>query len=67
MIFVKNTGKYDVFCILGKDGISFSCKYEITLLSKNDLLKKNTHKNDIFVIPKKDHTHRRKDDIGILD
>ena len=32
--FSKNTWKYDVFCIFGRDGISFSYKYEITLLSK---------------------------------
>ena len=27
--FSKHTWKYDVFCIFGKDGISFSYKYEI--------------------------------------
>ena len=32
--FSKYTSKYDVFCIFGKDGTSFSYKYETTLLSK---------------------------------
>ena len=32
--FSKYTWKYDVLCMLGKDSISFSYKYEITLLSK---------------------------------
>ena len=32
--FSKDTWKYDDFCMFGKDGISFSCKYKITLLSK---------------------------------
>ena len=30
----ENTWKYDVFCMFAKDAISFSYKYEITLLSK---------------------------------
>ena len=30
----NNTWKYNIFCIFGKDGISFSYKYDITLLSK---------------------------------
>ena len=32
--FTKNTWKYGVFCMFGKDGISFSYKYEIICLSK---------------------------------
>ena len=31
--FSKNTWKYDVFCMFGKNGISFSYKYEIIPLS----------------------------------
>ena len=38
MIVLKNKWKYDVFCIFGKDGISFSYKHEITLLSKKQRL-----------------------------
>ena len=34
MIFIKNTWKYDFFCIFGKNGISLSYKYDINLLSK---------------------------------
>ena len=30
----KGTWKYDIFCIFGKDDISFSYKYNITFLSK---------------------------------
>ena len=30
----NNTWKYNIFCIFGKDGIYFSCKYDNTLLSK---------------------------------
>ena len=33
-LFQTNTWKYDIFCIFGKDGISFSYKYDITILSK---------------------------------
>ena len=33
-LFQINTWKYDIFCIFGKDGISFSYKYDITILSK---------------------------------
>ena len=32
--FSKNTWKYDVFYMFGKDGVSFSYKYEMTLLLK---------------------------------
>ena len=48
-LFQTNTWKYDIFCIFGKDGISFSYKYDITILSKSkdDLLPKNTRKHDI--------------------
>ena len=55
--------------MLGKDSISFSYKYEITLLSKskNNLSPKNTPKDDISSITEKDDIHPRKDDIGILD
>ena len=69
MIVLKNKWKYDVFCIFGKDGISFSYKHEITLLPKkqNCLLPKNTLKNGISGITKKDDVHPRKDDIEILD
>ena len=33
--FLRNTWKYDIFCIVGKDGISFFHKYGITLPIKN--------------------------------
>ena len=59
-----------VFCIFGKDGISFSYEYKITLLSKKSKMifsQKNTLKDDISDITEKDDTHPRKDDIGILD
>ena len=49
-----------VFCIFGK----------VTLLSKKSKMifsQKNTLKDDISDITKKDDTHPRKDDIGILD
>ena len=55
----KNTWEYDVFSILGKDGISSSYKHDITPLSKkqNDLLPKNTPEDDISNNTKKDETH----------
>ena len=55
--------------MLGKDSISFSYKYEITLLSKskNNLFPKNTPKDDISSITEKDDIHPSKDDIVILD
>ena len=67
--FSKNTWKYDDFCILGKDGISFSYKCEITLLSKRQRwsFPKNTPKDDTCGITKKDNIHSRKCDISILD
>ena len=34
----QNIWKYDVFCIFCKDGISFSDKYEITPLSKKQMI-----------------------------
>ena len=67
--FSKNKWKYDVFCIFDIDGISFSHKHEITppQKSRDDLLPKNTLKDDISGITEKDDTNPRKDDIGILD
>ena len=55
--------------MFGKGGTFFSYKYEITLLSKNkdDLFPKNTLKDNISSITKKDGFHPRKSDIGILD
>ena len=54
--------------MFGEDGISFSYKYEFTLLSKSkdDLFPKNTPKDDTSGITEKDDIHPRKDDIGIL-
>ena len=51
-----------------KGGISFSYKYEITLLSKKKRwsFRKNTPKDDISGIIEKDDIHPRKDDLGIL-
>ena len=54
------------FLYIGKGGFSFSYKYEITLLSKDDLLLKNTPKNDISGMTEKDDIYARKDDMGIL-
>ena len=34
MIFLKKTGKYDAFCIFGKDDICFSYKHENTFSPK---------------------------------
>ena len=52
--FLRNTWKYDIFCIVGKDGISFSYKYGITLPIKKQISSspKNTvpWKYDIFWI-----------------
>ena len=47
----------------------FSYKHEITLCqkSKDDLLPKNTPKDDISDITEKDDTHPKKDDIDILN
>ena len=60
MIFLKKgTWKYDIFFIFGKDGISFSDKYDINLLSKN-LLPKNALKDDISGITGKDDINLRK-------
>ena len=54
---------------VGKGGISFYYKYEITLLSKikDDLLPKNTLKYYISGITGTYDIHPRKHDIGILD
>ena len=59
----KNSSKYDVFCIFGKDGTSFSYKYDITLLSKKAktiFSRKNTLEDGIAGIIKKDDFHPRK-------
>ena len=47
----------------------FSYKHEITLCqkSKDDLLPKNTPKDDISDITEKDDTHPKKDDIDVLN
>ena len=52
--FLRNAWKYDIFCIVGKDGISFSYKYGITLPIKKQISSspKNTvpWKYDVFWI-----------------
>ena len=49
------------FCIFGKDGISFSNKYDITFLSnKERWSSKNTLKDDISGIIEKDDIYPRK-------
>ena len=67
--FSKNTWKYDIFCILGKDGIFFPTNMKLSLCqkSKHELIPKDTLKNDISGISDKDDIDPRKDDIGILD
>ena len=68
--FSKNTWKYNVFCILGKDAISFSYKQEITPLTKKAKMtfsRKIHLKDGIHGITEKYDTHPRKDDIEILD
>ena len=54
--------------MFGKHGIFFSCKYEITLLSKgkDDLFPINGPKDGISGITENDDIHPGKDDIGIL-
>ena len=66
MIFLKKYMEIWCFLYIGKGGISFSYKYEITLLSKkkDDIFPKNTP--NIPGITEKDDIHPRKDDIGIL-
>ena len=44
----KNTWKYHIYCIFGKDSISFSCKYDMTQKSKDDLLPKDTLRDDFL-------------------
>ena len=58
----KNTWKYDIFCIFGKDGISFSDKYDITFSQKrkDDPLPKNALKDDISGIIENDDILPRK-------
>ena len=57
--FSKNTWKYDIFCILGKDGIFFPTNMKLSLCQKS--------KHEISGISDKDDIDPRKDDIGILD
>ena len=52
-----------IFCLFGKGGITFSYKYNITLLSKKQgwfSSEKNTLKDDIFGIIEKVDIHPRK-------
>ena len=56
----KNTWKYDIFCIFGKDGISLSYKDYITILLKKERRfspPKNTLQDDISGITEKDDIH----------
>ena len=51
--FSKNTWKCDIFCVFGKDGISISYKYDITLLSKyypSDLFWEKIHLKITFLL-----------------
>ena len=66
MIFLKKYMEIWCFLYIGKGGISFSYKYEITLLSNYTFLKYNLQ-DYISGITEKDEIHPRKDDIGILD
>ena len=68
MIFLKKYMEIWCFLYVGKGGIYFSYKYEITLLSKKKRwsFRKNTPKDDISGIIEKDDIHPRKDDLGIL-
>ena len=59
----KITWKYNIFCISGRDDISFSHKYDIIILSKKDLHPKNTLKDGISSIVEKDNIHSRKNGI----
>ena len=65
----KNTWKYHVLCMLVKVVFLFSTNMKLPFCqkSKYDLFLKNTPKDDISSITKKDDIHPRKDDIGILD
>ena len=52
-----------IFCIIGKDGISFSYKYDMTLLSKKVKMtfsQKNSIKDEISSISEKHDIHPRK-------
>ena len=46
----KNTWKYDLFCMFGKDGISFprNMKLPFCQKDKDDLFPKNIHLNMTF-------------------
>ena len=68
MTFLKKYMEIWCFLYVGKGGIYFSYKYEITLLSKNkdDLFPKNTPKDNISSSTEKDDIRSRKDDTGIL-
>ena len=58
--FSKNTWKYDIFCIFGKDGISLSYKDDITILLKKERRfspQKNAPQDDISRITEKDDIH----------
>ena len=65
---LKNTWKYDVFCMLVKMVFLFltNMKLPYCQKSKYDLFLKNAPKDDISGITEKDDIHPRKDDIGIL-
>ena len=58
----KGTKKYDIFRIFGKDGISFSYKYDITFLPKRQ--RWSSPKEYISSIIEEDHIHPRKHGIS---
>ena len=64
MIFFKKIHyKYNIFCKFGKDDISFSYRYDITLLPKKAKLifsRKNTLNDDISGIIEEVVIHHRK-------
>ena len=68
MIFLKKYMEIWCFLYVGKDGVSFSYKYQITLLSKKQRwsFPKNTPNDDISGITEKDDIYPKKDNIGIL-
>ena len=65
---LKNTWKYDVFCMLVKMVFPFPANMKLSFCekSKDDIFPKNTPEDGIFGITEKDDIHPRKDDIGIL-
>ena len=60
MIFLKNTWKYDVFCMLVKVVFLFPTNMKLPFCqkSKDDLFSKNTPKDDISGITEKDRPRR---------